>query len=950
MPHSMRTEGVGGDIRQFHIELTEPMEPSDAAASVPVKIGDGNFGIVLAAQSAVDAHDYALKIIYDHVIPQRRQDRSPTYASDLERVDAELRIGVELPQKLRQFVKRNTSRLDETFQAVARRPGAHIVLPLAYSDRFGKFDGKEELARLDVKLSTRAYLMERYDCTLKDLVERASDQVTGADANQSDDTRPEHAEGSAPSTGYSRLQQVVVREKERSAVPILEQVARGLQTLHAAALRHQDIKPANIYYRRVDDDAAFRLGDLGFLRPTDDPAIAGSAVAREPVGLGTRHYRSIEQLDFCDTAQCDVHVGDCGQKAILKSRDPKFMDTNIRKGDLAYFAKSNTRRLFNIVDLTKDAVAGLVKVHIEISQATSVPEDGEEAEPNVLVKDTNTQVSFLKNPTAKTDLFGVGAILFDILSAGDSPERFYELLRRFDTGAVSIDSNIVRLYDTWRVGIVDDADIAAIFGRVSGSRGQAVHIEILRFLLKCMMSNCDDSFYAKHGFATAETEKTQDDALVVAVGAWSEVIKQIKSLERAVGAQGYEDVGKNILTRSDWAEFVWKPDTDPEDHYGSGIVEFTRVMGAYRQGTAPVPRDGSSAKPVIRKDLRWPLGASLLYEIVEELTRSRLDTKPGELDIVSLAPEHLGVNPGSIILQRHVVKGDEASLVDCMRRRDPLLSGIRPFTQRYEPIWWPYRTRRVLLTLDNTETSNSAVLIGARIEYSDFSVSGLKVHPGDFVLPSETTSPAIFRVAEVREDGCLALAVHDDRIPSDGRPEGLTYTLEDGFLVKNPDRVDYYAGMLAIYMFHILISDGTSLHSEVSNFPAAVYTKLADYPVQFGRKPGERPRYPPRTTVGSKFGRYTSELIMWLSLGGYHFGDDNDAEKPDEGTRWGRIDAAVEKWRDAVVTESGVKVADYVHGPDIANVATSHDKRLFGALDHRQWESICHSFLKTATG
>lgn len=947
MPLRMRTQGTGSDVRQFEIELTDTAEPDGTDGRVPVKIGDGNFGIVLAAQSALDAHDYALKIIYDHVIPARKQDRSPTYATDLDRVDAELRIGVDLSKKLREFVSdhKDDPRLDADFRSIAQRPSAHIVLPLAYSDRFNTFDGREQLALLDVKLSTRAYLMDRYDCTLKDLVECAGD-VPGADTEDGGDGA-NHPERDTPSTGYSRLQQVVVREKERSAIPILEQIARGLQTLHAAAFRHQDIKPANIYYRRVGDAAEFRLGDLGFLRPTDDPAIAGSAVAREPVGLGTRHYRSIEQLDFCDTAQCDVVASDDGHSAVLRSRDPKFIDTNIRKGDMAYFAKSNTRRLFNIVDLRKDPTPGVVEVDIEMSQPTGAPEDGDEAEPSVLVSDKNTQISFLKNPTAKTDLFGLGAILFDMLTAGDSPERFYELLRRFDTSAVSIDANIMRLYDTWRVGIVDDADIAAIFGRVCGTRGQAVHIEVLRFLLKCMMSNCEDSFYAKRGFGRAEMEKA-DEALIVAVGAWSAVIKQIKSLERAVGAQGYEDVAKNILTRPDWEEFVWKPDADHEDGNRSGAVEFTRVIDAYRQGMAPLGRDGSSATPEPHQDLRWPLGASLLCELVEELTRSRLDTKPGKLNIVSLAPEHLGVDPGSILLQRHVVKGDDGSLVDCMRRRDPLLSGIRPFTQRYEPIWWPYRTRRVLLSLDKPKARDGAVQVNARIEYSDFSVSGLKVDGGDFVLPSETTSPAIFRVAEVGQDGSLTLTVHDDRIKSGGRLDELSYALEDGFLVRTPDRVDYYAGMVAIYMFHMLISDGTTLNSEVSNFPNAIYTRLADYPVRFSRKPGDESRVAALTAAGSRFGRYTSELIMWLSLGGYHFGDDNQTEKPDEKTRWDRIDDAVEDWSDAVVAESGVKVADYVHGPDIADVATSLDKNLFGALTHKQWESVCSSFLKTA--
>ena len=141
MPLSMRTEGIGGDVRRFNIELTDVGDSECADAKVPVKIGDGNFGIVLAAQSAEDAHDYALKIIYDHVIPARKQDRSPTYDSDLVRVEAELRIGVDLPEKLRQFVKdhKSDARLDADFRSVAQRPPAHIVLPLAYSVRFRQF-------------------------------------------------------------------------------------------------------------------------------------------------------------------------------------------------------------------------------------------------------------------------------------------------------------------------------------------------------------------------------------------------------------------------------------------------------------------------------------------------------------------------------------------------------------------------------------------------------------------------------------------------------------------------------------------------------------------------------------------------------------------------------------------------------------------------------------------
>ena len=43
-----------------------------------------------------------------------------------------------------------------------------------------------------------------------------------------------------------------------------------------------------------------------------------------------------------------------------------------------------------------------------------------------------TQVVFLKRQEYRTDLFGVGAIAFDLISCGRSSERFYESIRRFE--------------------------------------------------------------------------------------------------------------------------------------------------------------------------------------------------------------------------------------------------------------------------------------------------------------------------------------------------------------------------------------------------------------------------------------------------------------------------------------------------------------------------------------
>jgi len=606
--------------------------------------------------------------------------------------------------------------------------------------------------------------------------------------------------------------------------------------------------------------------------------------------------------------------------------------------------------LFNITDLKKNASARLVTVEIELSQPHPVPEDAARAEPGVLANDRNTQVAFLKNPTAKTDLFGLGAILFDILSAGDSPERFYELLRRFDTKTVSINRNIVRLYDTWRVGIVDDPDIAAIFGRVCGSRRQAVHIEVLRFLLKCMMSNASDSFYARHGFDKAEAGLGHATGQITAVAAWSKVIAKIRALERAVGAKGYEIADKNILTRKDWETLVWKPDADHAPDLRADTVPCTDLLDKYRQGVAPVARPAGPSEHSPDARLRWPLGAEFLHELVKDLTVRLDEAKSGRRrEMFSLAPEHIAVGSRSISLHRRVVKGDERSLIDCMRKRDPLLSGIRPFTHRYEPIWWPYRTRRVKLEIGKVTKRADNVEVKAQIEYSDFSVSGLRLDVGDFVLPTETASPVIFRVAKVLEDGLLLLTVDDDRTSSGASPGALRFPLEDGFLVKSPDRIDYYAGMLAIYMFHILISDGTTLNSDVDGFPAAVYPQFANYPVGFKVSPGERfhsavPRFGSRKGIAP----YTSDLIMWLSLGGYHYGGESRRERLDEKARWKQVFSEVERWRSTMKAHSGFAILDLRRGLDAAEDTSKLKKPFFDRVDGAEWESACNAYLKTA--
>ena len=984
--YTFYVQGKGpGASREFTL-TTEMVALGDEELTIPRKLGDGSFGIVLDAPATSNTESYALKILYAHAVRDPSGRRLSKF--EKQRVESELQIGLDLPRRLKEFVERHYKDIDDDFKAIAAKPGDYIVLPIAFHRRFATFIGVKDLARLDVHLSGYAYIMDKFDSSLKDLVEgpadipedRAEKDTADAKAGNGAEATEGNSSGNGSlgealaSRGYGRLRAATAEDRERSAVPVLEQVARGLQTLHAASFRHRDLKPANVYYKRTADRVRFRLGDLGFLNPQEDPVRAGTAVATQAIGIGTKHYRSIEQIDFCDTAECDVKVDTSGKTATLITRDPKFLETNIEEGDLAYFAKSNSRRHVMVRKVAKHADRREVHICVSASQDGGRGEGGQEL-PSILVNDRNTQVAFLKNPTAKTDLFGLAALLYDIVSVGDSPERFYELLRRFDVEGVSIEESIIRLYETWQAGIIDDADVSAIFSRVNGGEGEqgTVHLQVLRFLLKCMMSNASDSYYREFCFCdadvsprTEETEKSKYEPQLAAVKAWAKVITEIKELEVALGAGRYDEVAYNVLTRPE------------REGFNNGTVqELVRaqaklgdVLKSYRIGVGPVGVEdsdggktewGSGEERVVA---RWLLTTAFIEKMDEKLQQHMNSERRQVSYMYSLAQEHLAINSNTVFFRRSVIDDKSRSLIASMRYRDPLLTRIRPFSHRFEPIWWRFGARRIMLEVTSGEPGEGAaeakeeneVKLKAEIEYADFAFSRQEAEEGDFILPSGGGSSMVFRVCKVLE-GAVQLEVCLENEP-DGGLEGAKGVLKvargikDGYLVRKPDRVDYYAGMLAVYMFHFLVSEGSKSGSRKRDFPASAYGRMQDFPLRFSSRPSDR--------FGGQVApswhnvkRLTLELIMWLSLGGFYF--DGDGMKwATEEEKWGCVHGEVVKWYETIYEFTEAK--ELAAGLDLLlgigkggrNYIKSAAKKSIKEVSSDEWEGICEEYTRGA--
>lgn len=397
-------------------------------------------------------------------------------------------------------------------------------------------DGFENLANYfseeSINISNYVLVMDQYDYSLKDLLERPINNGRN---------------------GYEILKHLTNDARIREALLILDDVSYGLYQLHNVLKEdgeivhyfHRDIKPGNIFIKEVPvNRISVALGDLGNLPPSLNSMGEMQNGSMFELGEldfapGTHHYRSPEQKYIMDVANVRVlhlddyeveelltgegqlpnavepEIGDenerkvdvleeqyapkqeerkkesrSGKKVVLLVEDPKFSNTLIEKGDIAIFSKDATREEHLIVKCVSD-VQDKWFVFV-LSDAVS--------ESGILAEDEKTQVEFFKKQEFRTDLFGIGAIAFDIVTAGSSPEKFYENIRKFESGNVK---SLCDRYSTLRKGAIeaDNPDLAQIFQpfRNQGDPEDRYPDEaVVEFILKCMLYQSEGTFYNEH--------------------------------------------------------------------------------------------------------------------------------------------------------------------------------------------------------------------------------------------------------------------------------------------------------------------------------------------------------------------------------------------------------------------------------------------------------------------
>lgn len=476
----------------------------------PIKIGDGTFGSVFMAERRNER--YAIKVFYESAI-QNDAFRKEMQSADL--------ISDGLTRSARGAFR------------------SRLVLPIASTEAFtGPALDFIKATYPDLSLSTAALAMPLYEISLKDWLEK----------------------GHATAKGFSEpLYKVLTRvemasaSREYFALWITKQVAEGVLALHAAGYHHHDIKPANILLRSDGNSLDAALADLGFLEIAEASAGTMSATLHGAPSGGTRHYRSLEQRDFFDICDVEVRVDTEKNQGHLIVQDPKFEDSLTEIGDFVVFSKRKYHR-YPIIDIKKPA-------RLTARQSNGGGEGAEQkktesaekiaiahahtililglAKETSLTDDPRTQIVIQKRHTVRTDLFGLGALLYDIVTGGRSPERFYDRIRHWDRDGKKVIDSLMNNYRQRLDGYESiSPEFNYIFELLKPSARQNYPSEsLVRLILSLMLSRASDSYFGEGPQNSDNTGKDAAKVIERVIGALDRAIK----IKKSAAAQNLQD-------------------------------------------------------------------------------------------------------------------------------------------------------------------------------------------------------------------------------------------------------------------------------------------------------------------------------------------------------------------------------------------------------------------------
>lgn len=548
--------------------------------------------------------------------------------------------------------------------------------------------------------------------------------------------------------GYDLLNSMGFENRIKTILPFLIDISQGLRALHLANQYHYDLKPANIFVKLEGKQTRSVIGDLGFFMVPDiQKEHSQRTSAQDLLPLGTRHYRSPEQKDYFDI--CDAEINRKGELII---RDPKFSDTIIEEGDYAVFSRDNSKKKF-IIEKKETLAKDTVCLHFD---------DFSKSE---LKPDKRTQVIFYKQQKLRTDLFGFGAIVFDMITGGRSPERFYDKIRSFDHIERDVDK-LMENYEQVSTYQVNDPELLHVFSDFKKEDSKAyVPKEIVELILKSMMYKAKNNYFRKHfeGIEKGRKEKKYYTPMDI-------IFDKLQEFNKKYPASFF---GNNLLDK-----------THP------GIDQMSQSHILNDQLNELLNFDLKSLP------LRLAKGIWYFNKLVA-LVRETLNDKDNNKYFCELLPTNVLVDRNALDLLFITYKTEENYLQDLIG--DLVYAKItRDIMNPFVPNYLSFLRRKIQLTPIPGSTEKNRY----KFFFLESALLGNDIEAGDWILVENN----LCRITTI-EGNELELEYHKRSAPQGAsvvvsREENNGKTTQHIYY-KNIDPCYYYLQMLGIYLYHI---------------------------------------------------------------------------------------------------------------------------------------------------
>jgi serine/threonine protein kinase len=549
-------------------------------------------------------------------------------------------------------------------------------------------------------------------------------------------------------------------QRETALLPIARRVALGLRALHAADLSHHDLKPANVLVRGTLDGVQFSLADFGFVKPN---YYAGTNLKHvgAAIPIGTRHYRSNEQRDYFDV--CEVDISEVGGEIKLTSQDRKFRDSIIEEGDTFTFFK-NPEYVFTIRKITHDSKEGISTIEAEKAST-------EAEKTSTVPNDKRTQAIFYKFQTLRTDLFGLGGIMYDLLTAGKSPERFSEFLRAWDQQDRKV-VDLMSRYRSYTETSSGGAEIVSLFEHFrTDNEFTYPSMDVVEIILSCLLSNPADSYFK--------------------MGQGREIHKQL--------AKVCEDIQQALARRG--AAAVSALDENPL--WGSSLdTPPTTEPTTFISEIEAVKREQSVLKRLV-------LAYRKLMVVVRAARDAWSATLAGGAFFFDFSPDNLRVSSTQAQAVPTYTSQEQFQRALLVGETDGSQGG---FGDTFTPPSMRFMTRPAQAIISGSPAN--------RVQLSFFDSHPLwqQLRPGDYVrsLNQEQSLP-LFCIESVEQDGLTVAPIQIGPVSEQTLPPGKV------LLIRTVRPVEYYLSMIGIYIHHLFFACALGEPGDTGTLPPIVW-------------------------------------------------------------------------------------------------------------------------------